>query len=94
MSGRRKLLWAAVAIAGVLAVVSVADERGFRRYFRLQRDVSNLTERNARTTEDNRAMAREIAALRSDAPALERAAREELGFVRPGELVIVLEEGR
>ena len=34
---------------------------------------------------------REINALRNDPAALERAAREELGYIKPGELVFHLE---
>ncbi len=78
-------------MAGLLTLGSVSDGRGFRRYFRLQRDIAALEERNARTSEGNWTMLREIELLRTDPKALERAAREELGFVKPGERVIVLE---
>jgi cell division protein FtsB len=39
----------------------------------------------------NRQMSRELEGLRTDRRALERAAREELGFVKPGEIVVNLE---
>lgn len=42
---------------------------------------------NARLASENAALAREARALRGDPAALERAAREELRFVRPGERV-------
>ena len=91
MSARRKLLWASVGVALLLAIVSVADARGFRRYFRLRQDIAEMTERNRQTAAENRVLVREIEALRTDPSALERAAREELGFVKPGEVVINLE---
>lgn len=91
MNARRKWIWMAVGTAAVLAAISVADARGFRRYLRLQQDVQSLTERNHALEEQNAAMLREVEALRSDKAALERAAREELGFVKPGEIVLNLE---
>jgi cell division protein FtsB len=91
MSGRRKLLWAAVALAGVLAVFSIGDSRGFRHYLRMQQDVEGREARNAQLGERNRAMVREIEALRQDPAAIEQAAREELGFIKPGEVIIHME---
>jgi cell division protein FtsB len=91
MTARRKLLWGAVALAAVLTAVSAFDAKGFRHYLKLQEDMNSLSQRNARVSEQNRAMAKEIDALRNDPKALERAAREELGFIRPGEVIINLE---
>ena len=91
MTSRRKLLWAAVAVAFLLAAASVADAQGFRKYLRLRSDVASLAKGNRLAADENRALLREIEALRTDPKALERAAREELGFVKPGELVIIVE---
>jgi cell division protein FtsB len=92
MARRRQVVWASVVIATVLAVGSAVAEGGFRKYWRLQQDVRTLEERNARLAQDNARLRREIEALRADPTALERAAREELGYVRPGELVFDVEE--
>jgi cell division protein FtsB len=91
MGGRRKWLWAAVAAAFVLAVISASAEGGFRRYLRLSRDVEALKDKNRRLGDENARMLREVEALQKDPRALERAAREELGFVKPGEVVFSLE---
>lgn len=91
MIGRRQVLWGAVFIALLLALGSAFAEGGFRRYFRLSADVQALKGRNQRLTDENARLRREIEALRDDPRALERAAREELGYVRPGELVFTLE---
>jgi cell division protein FtsB len=48
---------------------------------------------NERLASENVALAREARGLRGDAAALERAAREELRFVRPGERVYWLGGG-
>ena len=42
---------------------------------------------------ENALLRREIGALQGDPAALEQAAREELGFVRPGEIVFRTGEG-
>lgn len=91
MTQRRKVLWIALGVAGALSLVSVADARGFRRYFRLQQDIRALEERNRNLREQNATMVREIEAMRSDPRALERAAREDLRFIKPGEVVFNLE---
>ncbi len=91
MVQRRQVLWGAVVVALVLAVGSAVAEGGFRRYFKLTRDVQALKERNGRLAEENARLRREVEALRDDPRALERAVREELGYVRDGELVFNLE---
>lgn len=87
----RKMLWIVLGAALLLGAVSLMDRDGFRQYFRLEQDVERLTARNTRLAEQNRALLREIDALRDDPRALERAAREELGYVKAGEIVIQLE---
>ena len=88
---QHKALRVALGLALVLAVMSVADGRGFRRHLSLEREISTLGSRNQKLTEDNRALLDEIDAMRKDPKALERAAREELGFVKPGEVIINVE---
>lgn len=91
MMRRQQLLWACVFVALILAAASAAAEGGFRRYLRLSQDVKSLKERNKRLGDDNVRLRREVEALRDDPRALERAAREELGLVKPGEIVFSLE---
>jgi len=91
MMRRQQFLWACVFVALILAAVSAAAEGGFRRYMRLSQDVKSLKERNKRLGDDNVRLRREVEALRDDPRALERAAREELGLVKPGEIVFSLE---
>ncbi len=81
----------ALAAAFALALRSVADTRGFRRYLQLRREMGQMADRKARLVEENRRMAEEIRALREDPEAIERAAREELGLIKPGEIVFNLE---
>lgn len=90
MTARQKLLSVA-AVAVALSLVSVVDAKGFRRYLKLRGDVNALQERNSALAAQNEALLREIQALREDPAALERAVREELGYVKPGEIVFHLE---
>lgn len=94
MDNRRKWLWASVTIAFVLAAWSASAEGGFRRYLNLSQQVETLRNRNRQTAEENAKLMKEVDALRADPKAIERAAREELGFIRPGEVVIHLEGGK
>ncbi len=91
MTVRRKLLGMAACVAAVLTLISAVDAKGFRRYLRLRDDVAALRVRNHTLSEQNEALRREINALRDDPAALERAAREELGYIKPGEIVFHLE---
>jgi cell division protein FtsB len=91
MDRRRQVVWAAVGVALVLAVGSLSAEGGFRRYARLKRDLHALEERNAKLTAENARLKREVQRVRTEPAALERAARENLGLVRPGEIVFNLE---
>lgn len=92
MDNRRKWLWASVTIAFVLAAWSASAEGGFRRYLSLSQQVENLRAKNRQTADENTKLRKEVEALRGDTRAIERAAREELGFIRPGEVVIHLED--
>ena len=80
-----------MAAAAALAAFSAAAEGGFRRYSRRSREVEDLKVQNRAVAAKNARLLAEIQRLRSDDGAIERAAREELGFVRPGEVVISLE---
>jgi cell division protein FtsB len=91
MASRRTLLWAAAAVALVLAGWSASAEGGFRRYLRLSMDVAGLREKNVKLAAKNAALLREIEALRTSPEMQEQAAREDLGFVRPNEVVFTLE---
>jgi cell division protein FtsB len=63
---------------------------GLARTLELRRDLRALRARNAQLAADNERLAREAAALREDTAAIERVARVELGWVRPGEIVVDL----
>ncbi len=91
MARRQQMIWGAVAVALVLAITSLQAEGGFRRYWRLRADMRTLEARNTKLIDENARLRREVQALQTDSAAIERSAREELGVIRPGEVVFSLE---
>jgi cell division protein FtsB len=82
--------WARWGVIGTVALAAVAaawDPQGVRKYRRLRAEVARMQAENASLATENAALAREARGLRGDPAALERAAREELRFIRPGEKV-------
>jgi len=63
---------------------------GLARTLELRRDLKALRARNAQLAAENDRLAREAEALRGDSNAIERVARAELGWVRPGEIIVDL----
>jgi cell division protein FtsB len=90
--GRWARWWVVGAVAAAAAAAAL-DPAGLRRHVELSREVRRMRDENARLASENASLAREAHALRSDPAALERAAREELRFVRPGERVYWLGAG-
>jgi cell division protein FtsB len=83
-------------VVGAVAAATAAaafDPAGVRRFLTLSAEVRRMQGENARLAAETAALSREVRALRSDPAALERAAREELRFVRPGERVYWLGAG-
>ncbi|MBC8133704.1 MAG: septum formation initiator family protein [Deltaproteobacteria bacterium] len=85
-------LAAAALVTFVLGYVPyhVYARSGLARTLQLRRDLEVLRTRNADLRGDNERLAREAEALRIDPEAIERVARAELGWVRPGEVIVDL----
>lgn len=83
---------AAVVVAGVLAYVPyhVYARSGLARTLELRRELAQLELHNALLKDETDRLAREAEALRDDPDAIERVARTELGWVKPGEIVLDL----
>ncbi len=65
--------------------------QGLTRTLRLERDLRDLDERNRQLQEENHRLRGRAHALREDRAAIERVARDELGLVRPEDLVFQFE---
>ena len=86
---------AAVLIAGVLSYVPyhVYARSGLARTLELRRELAQLRLKNALLKDETDRLARQAEALRDDPDAIERVARTELGWVKPGEIVLDLSRG-
>jgi len=85
-------LAAAAVIVFVLAYVPyhVYVKSGLRHTIVLRHDLAALRAHNQELAAENERLAREAEALRTDPAAIERVARDELGWVRAGEVVVDL----
>jgi len=85
-------LAAAAIVVFVLAYVPyhVYVRSGLARTIVLKRELAALQAHNRELGADNDRLAREAEALRTDPAAIERVARNELGWVRAGEIVVDL----
>jgi cell division protein FtsB len=85
-------LVAAAVVASALAYVPyhLYARSGLAKTIALQRDLRALRARNRELAAENDRLEREAEALRDDPAAIERVARTDLGWVRPGEIVVDL----
>jgi cell division protein FtsB len=83
-------LFAYIGTLAALLVASALHPAGLRKHRALAADVRRVADENEKLREQNLRLRREARALAGDPAALERAAREELGYVRPGERVYEL----
>jgi len=81
-----RLRWAGVLLL-VLVVASIVGNRGLVRLYQMQQTRAALEREIEQLTATNAALAEEVRAFRTDSGRIEAVAREELGLVRPGELV-------
>jgi cell division protein FtsB len=83
-------LIAYLGVVAVLLAASALHPAGLRKHRALAVDVRRIADENEKLREKNLRLRREARALAGDAAALERAAREDLGYVRAGERVYEL----
>ena len=77
----------AVIFLLALIVASVMGNRSLLRIYQMYRDRAALEREIDQLTVTNAALAEEVRTLRTDPARVEAIAREELGLVKPGELV-------
>lgn len=89
-----RILAACVALLALGWVPYQAWSRsGLARYLKLHRELASLKAESASLRVANARLRAEVALYEEDpAAAVERAAREELGLVKPGEVIFKLDE--
>lgn len=80
------LLVTSLLLLGMLAL-AIGGEEGFVTMWRMEREVEGLAEEVRTMEQENRDLQREVWRLQHDMAYVERLARQELGFVRRGEIV-------
>jgi cell division protein FtsB len=88
--GRKATLFL-LGAAILLAVAGALDPSGLGKSFRLQEECIRMAAENQRLQLQNNRLANEARGLLSDPKARERAAREELRFIRAGEVIYRLD---
>ena len=90
----RAVVAVALAFAFGYLPYRVYGGAGLGRLGLLQRELGELKAKNQVTAAENERLRHEVNALRHDLGAVERVAREELGLVKPGEVVFQIEEAK
>ncbi len=92
----RVVLAVSAVVCAVVGAVFVLSPQGLAKLERLEQEETALSAEVARKTKENERLARQIEALRGDSEAsknaLEKRAREELGFVGKGEVAVTLDD--
>jgi len=90
---RKRLVVFALLLSAGMSAMSLLDPDGVRRLSRLQADIERQKEKNRELREENARLARTVRELSPplQPSALEKAAREQLGFVRQDEVLFKFE---
>lgn len=87
---RRRIATIAVAVAaGFLFVHVMFGDNGMVIYKQKRADYESLTKQILQVQQENERYAQQIQGLKSDQTAVEKEAREQLGYAKPGEYVYV-----
>lgn len=92
-------VWVRRLLIAVLLAVSLAYlpyrlylRSGLSRLLSLRAELQQVRAENQRLAQDNRRLGQELERLKDDDLAIERVARDELGLIRPGEIVFKVVE--
>ena len=92
---RRRLLIVLVlslAIGAAIALQAFWDPDGWPRHEEVKAALEKVESHNERTRERIQEIRREVEALRQRTEVQERVVRHELGYIRPGEVVVEIDE--
>jgi cell division protein FtsB len=89
---RRWVRRALIFVSCVLLVDSVVGERGLVRRVRAQHDLVQAAARLGQLKRENAALRDQVAKLHTDPGTIEAAARQQLGLIRRGEILVVVKD--
>jgi cell division protein FtsB len=83
-----------VFLACLILLDSLFGDRGLAQTMRARRDYQRAIVELGRVKDHNGALRDEIRRLEADPAAIEAVARQELGLVRPGEILVLVKDAR
>ena len=90
---RSRLLQYGLAFVAILLVVdALVGDKGFLDTLRARRQYRDVAAALAQKRQDNARLREEIRRLREDPARIESVAREDLGLMRPGELLFIVRD--
>jgi cell division protein FtsB len=89
---RKALSLAIFLIAAASLLNALFGDRGLLELLRARQEIESLDREIAALRETNQALLEEIRDLKSSPLAVERLARENMGLVKPGEMVLLIRE--
>jgi len=89
---RRMFTWILVAGALILLVNALVGENGYLATLRLRHNEVALQHTLADLRYENQRLHAERLRLESDPDTIERTIREELGYIKPGEITVVVHD--
>lgn len=92
--GKLTKLAIGLIVVGVLLLTLVPYGKVIKQNERMRKEVLRLQTLEEKAAEEQRQLKTSFDALRNDPKAVERLAREKLGYAKPGETVIRFEDAR
>jgi cell division protein FtsB len=77
----------------LLSLLAMAGERGFFEVYQFNRHLQHIESRIQALAVENERMRLQVIGLRSDPYQIEKLAREDLGLVRPDEIIFEIVDG-
>ena len=87
LRGKNRYVWAIASLFFLLFLLSLFSHRGPISLYRLYRTEQHLRLQIEESKRKNAALKREVTSWQEDYGKIEKVAREELGLVKPGELI-------
>ncbi len=94
---RRQTAWLPtlmIFIACVALLDAVVGDRGLTRTIHARQDLLRFSEQLARLKQDNDALRSQIHRLQGDPATIEAVARQDLGLVRAGEILVIVKDAK
>jgi cell division protein FtsB len=90
--GQSVVYFTLMVIAFILVVNAIVGERGLLTVLRAHREYADLEQAIARAKQENAQLSEKVRRLSEDPDAVEEVARRELGLIKPGEKLFIIQD--